>query len=197
MPGAPPPREAGEAAKQPVVLDPERRCHARQEAAPRRGAGPSELPGRLRRRERLGGDEFVLVLGDIVKTREAIEVVARIEERLRVPFRIGNLQISVAASVGIALSDGSGQGSAEDLVRAADAAMYEAKRGGKDRHKMFDGIYPCGSAGRRVVFGRRGLTGIDVGGLRVGAPALPLLRSAVPGGGRRTDGPSGRGGGLG
>lgn len=147
---------------------------------------------------RFGGDEFVLVLGDLAEAREAIEVVERIEERLRAPFRIGSLEISVDASVGIALSDGSGRGSAEDLVRAADAAMYEAKRRNKGRRR-FDDAPPGGSTECRVRLGQRGLTGIDVGGLRTGASALPLLRGADPGGDRRirVDGPSGEGKGLG
>jgi diguanylate cyclase (GGDEF)-like protein/PAS domain S-box-containing protein len=85
---------------------------------------------------RLGGDEFALLL-DSGEMPAAAEVVAsRIAVSLTTPIRIGTEDISVRASIGIAL----GQPPADEpdgLLRDADLAMYLAKRNGKGRFEMF------------------------------------------------------------
>ena len=121
---------------------------------------------------RLGGDEFVAVLGEIAQAREAIEVEERIERTLRAPFRLGSLEIFATASVGMVLSGGPERVSPEELVRAADAAMYENKRTTKGRHEGLD-EGPRGSTGRNPATDRPGLTGVDVGGIRVGGGGRP------------------------
>jgi diguanylate cyclase (GGDEF)-like protein len=84
---------------------------------------------------RLGGDEFGVVLVDADVTM-ATAVADRILEALRDPLEIAGQQVSVRASVGIA--DGGRPGTtAEDLVRDADVAMYQAKAMGKGRAQVF------------------------------------------------------------
>jgi diguanylate cyclase (GGDEF)-like protein len=76
---------------------------------------------------RLGGDEFAIVLTRNPDATAAGHVAERIVERLRGPFRIDGRQVQVGGSVGIALfPDDAGEYAA--LMRAADAAMYDAKR---------------------------------------------------------------------
>ncbi|MCV0377398.1 EAL domain-containing protein [Microbacterium sp.] len=87
---------------------------------------------------RLGGDEFGILLEDASAER-ASNVADRILHALRRPFEIDGRQLAARASIGIAVeSDTGGQGSsAEELLRNADAAMYTAKAGGKDRSEFF------------------------------------------------------------
>lgn len=76
---------------------------------------------------RLGGDEFVVVLPDLESAAAAEAVANRIVECVSGPIEVAEEWISIAASVGVHIvSDGSG--SADDLLRRADAAMYTAKR---------------------------------------------------------------------
>lgn len=83
---------------------------------------------------RLGGDEFVILLPD-VKNRAAAESVAcRILQRLEHPFHAGERNVSVTASIGIAIYPCDGH-TADVLMSNADAAMYEAKRNGKARYE--------------------------------------------------------------
>ena len=87
---------------------------------------------------RLGGDEFVVVceVDDLEAWPELLA--ERLLEALHPPFRIGaerRNEVSVRASVGIALDD---HVSAEELVRNADIAMYQAKWGGKNRIALFE-----------------------------------------------------------
>jgi diguanylate cyclase (GGDEF)-like protein len=81
---------------------------------------------------RFGGDEFSLILPDTGR-EGAVSVAERIRDRLRV-FRFltsDGLAIRLTASIGVAtLPDVAG--SAEELLRAADVAMYRVKSGGKD-----------------------------------------------------------------
>jgi diguanylate cyclase (GGDEF)-like protein len=85
---------------------------------------------------RLGGDEFAICLED--STSEQAKAVAdRVLAELRRPLLIQDKELFVDGSIGIAMSDHTGDG-AEELLRNADTAMYEAKRLGRGRHAMFD-----------------------------------------------------------
>jgi diguanylate cyclase (GGDEF)-like protein len=74
---------------------------------------------------RLGGDEFALLLTDAHEA-QALETVAQIQEQLLQPFVLGELLISVEASVGIAIAPEHGRDQAT-LLQHADVAMYVAK----------------------------------------------------------------------
>jgi diguanylate cyclase (GGDEF)-like protein/PAS domain S-box-containing protein len=86
---------------------------------------------------RLGGDEFTVLLPGIADAHEAEAVARRIEERLQPPFELPGQSVFVTASVGIAIGAALHDRS-EALLRDADAAMYEAKAGGRARHAVFD-----------------------------------------------------------
>ncbi len=76
---------------------------------------------------RLGGDEFAILLTRDPDAAVAEHVAERIVDRLREPFRIDGRPVQIGASVGIALfPDDASEYDA--LMRAADTAMYEAKR---------------------------------------------------------------------
>jgi diguanylate cyclase (GGDEF)-like protein len=86
---------------------------------------------------RLAGDGFVVLLENVRGTREAVRVAEQIQEGLYPPIPLEKQEVSVTASVGIALADTS-ENRPEDLVRNADTAMYWAKDRGKAQHQVFD-----------------------------------------------------------
>ena len=90
---------------------------------------------------RLGGDEFTVLLDTVAHVGDAIRVAERITEEMRRPFDLTGGQVTVTTSIGIALS-ASADEQPGNLLRDADYAMYEAKREGKSRYKVFNsGIY--------------------------------------------------------
>ncbi len=86
---------------------------------------------------RFGGDEFVLLCSDLTSPRDAVVLSERIQEGVRAPIAVGGTELVVTLSIGIAY-DETGQSRPEALVRDADAAMYRAKAGGRDRTEVFD-----------------------------------------------------------
>jgi diguanylate cyclase len=89
---------------------------------------------------RLGGDEFACLLANVPGRHELEQVVGKLAQALAAPVRIGNLDLRVSASVGIALWPGDGD-NGDDLLRHADRAMYQAKRQGGG-HAFFDSSTP-------------------------------------------------------
>ncbi|BCM17469.1 EAL domain-containing protein [Mesorhizobium sp. J8] len=87
---------------------------------------------------RLGGDEFAIILLDVPDVGSAEDIAKRLLVKLREPFRLIDDQVFVSASVGIALSSGS-ETDADDLLRKADIALYEAKKNGRGRYEVFAG----------------------------------------------------------
>ncbi len=86
---------------------------------------------------RLGGDEFAVVLPGLRSRQDALPVVHKIMAIFREPLVVALGEVSLSVSIGIALyPEDSGDGRA--LVRAADAAMYEAKAAGKDSYRFFE-----------------------------------------------------------
>ena len=86
---------------------------------------------------RFGGDEFTLLLEDLAVGQEATEVADRIQEALRTPVNLHGRELVGTASIGIALSH-AGHDHPQDLLRAADVALYRAKHLGKARHALFE-----------------------------------------------------------
>jgi diguanylate cyclase (GGDEF)-like protein/PAS domain S-box-containing protein len=83
---------------------------------------------------RLAGDEFVIVLEDVKGAAEAGRVGAKVVEAMRVPFATSAGALHVTTSVGIVLADGAAALPDQELLLGrADAALYAAKRGGRDR----------------------------------------------------------------
>jgi diguanylate cyclase (GGDEF)-like protein/PAS domain S-box-containing protein len=96
---------------------------------------------------RFGGDEFVVVAAG-TNGDAADGLAARIRASVGGPIKIGDRQIVVHTSAGIALADGSGGQTAEDLLRDADVAMYQAKASGRDTHEVFDATLRIGALRR-------------------------------------------------
>jgi len=85
---------------------------------------------------RFGGDEFVILCTGVDGTAEAADLADRIRREVGGRFSIGDQEVFVTVSIGVALA--TGRESAEELLRDADAAMYEAKARGRDRVQVFD-----------------------------------------------------------
>lgn len=75
---------------------------------------------------RFGGDEFVLLLEDVSSEEEVQQVVTRLRSAMETPVSVGDQEIFVSFSVGIALGRPEDR-CAEDVLRNADTAMYQAK----------------------------------------------------------------------
>lgn len=86
---------------------------------------------------RLGGDEFVILLDSFEDFVDVEEVANRIIQSIAAPFILENKEMYSGASIGIAYIE-TGYQSADELIRDADAAMYQAKAMGRGRYVMFD-----------------------------------------------------------
>ncbi|MBL4899657.1 MAG: EAL domain-containing protein [Colwellia sp.] len=87
---------------------------------------------------RLGGDEFVVLL-DSLGSDDTEEVASRIINAIEQPFIFESNALYSNASIGIALC-GSHYNNADEILRDADAAMYQAKSLGRGRYVFFDEI---------------------------------------------------------
>jgi diguanylate cyclase (GGDEF)-like protein len=97
------------------------------------------LKGVLRRSDtvsRYSGDEFVIVLPEIDQTDDAALVAKKLVRAASGPHRIDSHNVTVTASVGIALYPEDGR-DADVLIKHADAAMYDAKRTGAGSFRLF------------------------------------------------------------
>lgn len=75
---------------------------------------------------RYGGDEFVILLPEIGGNDDVAAVARKITASLSIPHKLGDTTILVKASLGTAVFDG-GRVSCDELIRAADSAMYRVK----------------------------------------------------------------------
>jgi diguanylate cyclase (GGDEF)-like protein len=87
---------------------------------------------------RVGGDELALFVPDITDGAEAEAVATKFVDAARAPMTVDGHPLRVTVSVGIALAGRHGSTYA-DLMSAADHALYEAKRAGKDCWRMSNG----------------------------------------------------------
>lgn len=85
---------------------------------------------------RLGGDEFAILIADAERD-DPMLVAERVLVELQSPFVLGGHEVSIHASIGIATGSESGR-RAEDLIDAADRAMYMAKRAGRGTIRAFE-----------------------------------------------------------
>jgi diguanylate cyclase (GGDEF)-like protein/PAS domain S-box-containing protein len=86
---------------------------------------------------RHGGDEFTLLLEHVAEPEQAVAVAHRILDGLRRPLLLGDRELFAAASIGIALGH-SEYASADEVLRDADTAMYQAKAAGSGSCAVFD-----------------------------------------------------------
>jgi diguanylate cyclase (GGDEF)-like protein len=98
---------------------------------------PSDTVGRF------GGDEFVIVCEDLAGGQGAVEVADRVLKVFERPFPTPSGERMLAVSIGVATSDIHQPVEPEELIRAADRAMYRAKMEGKARIvSAFDPVVP-------------------------------------------------------
>jgi diguanylate cyclase (GGDEF)-like protein/PAS domain S-box-containing protein len=96
---------------------------------------------------RLGGDEFVVLCPGVGHPDEAFEVATRIIERFQAPFRVGGHDVVTTASIGLAVT-GPRCGTAAELLRDADLAMYRAKQAGRGGVARYDDALHRSAAAR-------------------------------------------------
>ena len=85
---------------------------------------------------RLGGDEFTILIPDLDRVENALNVAHRVKEAMRRPFLIEGHEIFVTASIGISLFPEDGD-DCDSLLKFADTAMYHAKNCGKNNAKLY------------------------------------------------------------
>lgn len=86
---------------------------------------------------RFGGDEFVILCPELDSPEDALVTAERIAEMIRQPAVVGGLELQLTVSIGVSVTDRRDV-EPEDLIAQADAAMYEAKRSGRNRVRTFD-----------------------------------------------------------
>jgi diguanylate cyclase (GGDEF)-like protein/PAS domain S-box-containing protein len=84
---------------------------------------------------RFGGDEFVVVAEEVGDAHGATEIARRLLAACETPVPAAGRLLRVSPSIGVALSGSAGD--PEDLLRAADAAMYRAKERGRGTFELF------------------------------------------------------------
>jgi diguanylate cyclase (GGDEF)-like protein/PAS domain S-box-containing protein len=85
---------------------------------------------------RLGGDEFLMLLPRIKDVSVASELALHILNILQRPYKVGSLELSLSASMGISLYPGDGK-EIDALINHADAAMYYAKQLGRNGYQFY------------------------------------------------------------
>ena len=91
---------------------------------------------------RIGGDEFIAIAGGVTDGQVAAGIAERAIALISQPIEYLGSPISIGASVGIALFPDHA-GDAESLLKAADTAMYQVKKGGKNRFAFAPLLAAC------------------------------------------------------
>jgi diguanylate cyclase (GGDEF)-like protein len=86
---------------------------------------------------RYAGDEFVLVISAVPSAAVAQHIASHLIKVLETPFEMGQDRIQISASIGIALAENDVR-TPVDVIRDADAAMYQAKAHGSGTYAVFD-----------------------------------------------------------
>ena len=85
---------------------------------------------------RMGGDEFVLILNEITRPEDIETIAAKVLAHITQPMKLSDLELHASASIGISIYPSDG-GNPETLLQHADAAMYQAKKGGRNAYRLF------------------------------------------------------------
>jgi len=138
---------------------------------------PSEFESAI---SRLGGDEFTLLV-DQVEDPQGLSLVARrILDELAKPFTLGDHEVVVGASIGIAVWPVDGE-DGEALLRNADSAMYHAKEHGRNQYQFYTESMNA-AALRRLELEQRMRSGLLNGELEVHyQPKLDLRSGRIAG----------------
>ncbi len=106
---------------------------------------------------RIGGDEFVAVLIDLENVSASMPMLTRLLKVAAGPVLLGDLVLQVSASVGVTFYPQALEIDADQLVRQADHAMYQAKTAGKNRYHVFDAEHDSSLRVRQESLARIGL----------------------------------------
>ncbi len=85
---------------------------------------------------RLGGDEFAILIDNVRVAGDCVRVAERILLSMQTPVELDGAEVTVSTSIGIVRD--AGDETADDILRNADVAMYNAKQRGKGRHSLFE-----------------------------------------------------------
>jgi diguanylate cyclase (GGDEF)-like protein len=85
---------------------------------------------------RFGGDEFVILLPELLREENAIRLAERLLACIRRPYRVGEHELYIGASVGIAFLQ-EGLENPVEMIQQADMAMYRAKQKGRNAWECF------------------------------------------------------------
>jgi len=85
---------------------------------------------------RLGGDEFVLMFPSLVDREVLQQRADRVLARVNEPYWVGDSRVTMGVSIGISIGPGDGK-TGEELLAAADQAMYSAKKTGKNQFTFY------------------------------------------------------------
>ena len=126
---------------------------------------------------RLGGDEFAVLIPDVGSEASTMAIVEQLRTELTRPIVVDGFPLSVGVSIGLAFAPTHGR-TPEDLLSAADVAMYRAKR-------YRTGVESYKALGSRPERGRLGLLGelshaISAGQLKVHYQPLTRFRDGTP-----------------
>ena len=84
---------------------------------------------------RLGGDEFTIILEKLARPEDASLLAEKIVKAMQAPFELGEVTVSVSASIGLAyFSDG--EVDPDALIREADRLLYKAKQAGRNTYQI-------------------------------------------------------------
>ena len=108
---------------------------------------------------RMGGDEFVVVIDGLDFPEHAAKVAEKLIERVSARRHIDGVEATLGASLGIAVYPDCGT-NLDGLLRAADIAMYEAKRAGRQQYRFYD-QYMNGRARSRLMLEESVRTAIE------------------------------------
>jgi len=86
---------------------------------------------------RFGGDEFTLMIGQINEREDAGVIASRILETVHAPMQLSGHELVISPSIGIAIFPDDAN-NVDDILKNADAAMYTAKRAGKNAFRFFE-----------------------------------------------------------
>ncbi len=96
---------------------------------------------------RFGGDEFTLLLPAIRNPEDARQIAKKLIKALRAPFQLGEHEVFVGVSIGIAIYPDAGD-CMDQLIQNADIAMYHVKARGKDGYRFYSETMSIDSANR-------------------------------------------------
>ncbi len=85
---------------------------------------------------RFGGDEFIIILEHIQDSKNLADIAYKLNQTLKIPYEMKNYTHYLSCSIGIAIYPNDAK-TEDELIKNADAAMYQAKNSGKNRYFFY------------------------------------------------------------